>query len=151
MRIHIGSDHAGLHFKNRIVLHLTANGHEVVDHGPHEMDPLDDYPKFCIPAAIATAADPNSLGIVLGGSGNGEQIAANKVKGIRAALVWNEATAIAAREHNNANVIAIGERMHTEEEALALVDLFLATPFSNDERHVRRIAMISKYEETGVI
>ena len=151
MRIHIGSDHAGLHFKNRIVLHLTANGHEVVDHGPHEMDPLDDYPKFCIPAAIATAADPNSLGIVLGGSGNGEQIAANKVKGIRAALVWNEATAIAAREHNNANVIAIGERMHTEEEAFALVDLFLATPFSNDERHVRRIAMISKYEETGVI
>lgn len=151
MRIHIGSDHAGLHFKNRIVLHLTANGHEVVDHGPHEMDPLDDYPKFCIPAAIATAADPNSLGIVLGGSGNGEQIAANKVKGIRAALVWNEATAIAAREHNDANVIAIGERMHTEEEAFALVDLFLATPFSNDERHVRRIAMISKYEETGVI
>lgn len=151
MRIHIGSDHAGLHFKNRIVLHLTANGHEVVDHGPHEMDPLDDYPKFCIPAAIATAADPNSLGIVLGGSGNGEQIAANKVKGIRAALVWNEATAIAAREHNNANVIAIGERMHTEEAALALVDLFLATPFSNDERHVRRISMISKYEETGVI
>ena len=151
MRIHIGSDHAGLDFKNRIVSQLRANGHEVVDHGPHEMDPLDDYPKFCIPAAIATAADPDSFGIVLGGSGNGEQMAANKVKGIRAALVWNEATAIAAREHNDANVIAIGGRMHTEEEALALVDLFLATPFSNDERHVRRIAMISKYEETGII
>ena len=151
MRIHIGSDHAGLDFKNRIVSHLRANGHEVVDHGPHEMDPLDDYPKFCIPAAIATAADPGSFGIVLGGSGNGEQMAANKVKGIRAALVWNETTAVAAREHNDANVIAIGGRMHTEEEALALVDLFLATTFSNDERHVRRIAMISKFEETGMI
>ena len=151
MRIHIGSDHAGLDFKNRIVSHLRANGHEVVDHGPHEMDPLDDYPKYCIPAAIATAADPDSFGIVLGGSGNGEQMAANKVKGIRAALVWNETTAVAAREHNDANVIAIGGRMHTEEEALALVDLFLATPFSNDERHVRRIAMISKFEETGMI
>ena len=151
MRIHIGSDHAGLDFKNRIVAHLRERGHEVVDHGPHEMDPLDDYPKFCIPAAIATATDPNSFGIVLGGSGNGEQIAANKVKGIRAALVWNEATAIAAREHNDANVIAIGGRMHTEVEALALVDLFLATSFTYDERHVRRIAMISKYEETGTI
>ena len=151
MRIHIGSDHAGLDFKNRIVAHLRERGHEVVDHGPHEMDPLDDYPKFCIPAAIATAADPNSFGIVLGGSGNGEQIAANKVKGIRAALVWNEATAVAAREHNDANVIAIGGRMHSEEEALALVDLFLGTSFTYDERHVRRIALISKYEETGTI
>ena len=151
MRIHIGSDHAGLDFKNRIVAHLTALGNDVVDHGPHSLDPLDDYPVFCIPAAIATAADPDSLGIVLGGSGNGEQIAANKVKGVRAALVWNEATALAAREHNDANVIAIGGRMHTEEEALALVDLFLATPFSNDERHVRRIALITKYENEGTI
>ena len=151
MRIHIGSDHAGRDFKDRIVSHLSDLGHQVVDHGPHTFDPQDDYPRFCIPAAIATAADPDSLGIVLGGSGNGEQIAANKVKGIRAALVWNEATAIAAREHNNANVMAIGGRMHTEEEALALVDLFLATPFSHDERHVRRIALISKYENEGEI
>jgi ribose 5-phosphate isomerase B len=151
MRIHIGSDHAGLDFKNRIVSHLSDLGHQVVDHGPHILDLQDDYPRFCIPAAIATAADPDSLGIVLGGSGNGEQIAANKVKGVRAALVWNEATAIAAREHNNANVMAIGGRMHTEEEALALVDLFLATPFSHDERHVRRIALISKYENEGEI
>ena len=151
MRIHIGSDHAGLDFKNRIVSHLSSQGHDVVDHGPHTLDPLDDYPVFCIPAAIATAAEPDSLGIVLGGSGNGEQIAANKVKGVRAALVWNEATAIAAREHNDANVIAIGGRMHTENEALALVDLFIATPFTNDERHVRRIAMISKYETEGLI
>jgi ribose 5-phosphate isomerase B len=149
MRIHIGSDHAGLDFKNTIISHLTTQGHEVTDHGPHTLDPLDDYPVFCIPAAIATAADPESLGIVLGGSGNGEQIAANKVKGVRAALVWNEATAIAAREHNNANVIAIGGRMHTEAEALALVDLFLATPFTHDTRHERRIALITKYEENG--
>jgi ribose 5-phosphate isomerase B len=151
MRIHIGSDHAGLDFKGTIISHLTAQGHEVTDHGPHTLDPLDDYPVFCIPAAIATAADSDSLGIVLGGSGNGEQIAANKVKGIRAALVWNEATAIAAREHNNANVMAIGGRMHSEAEALALVDLFLATPFTHDARHERRIALIAKYEEEGTL
>ncbi len=151
MRIHIGSDHAGLDFKNRIVSHLSEQGHDVVDHGPHTFDALDDYPVFCIPAAIATAAEPGSIGIVLGGSGNGEQMAANKVKGIRAALVWNEATAIAAREHNDANVIALGGRMHTEVDALALVDLFLATPFTNDPRHVRRIALISKFEEDGAL
>ena len=151
MRIHIGSDHAGLDFKNRIVSHLSEQGHDVVDHGPHTFDALDDYPVFCIPAAIATAAEPGSIGIVLGGSGNGEQMAANKVKGIRAALVWNEATAIAAREHNDDNVIAIGGRMHTEVDALALVDLFLATPFTNDPRHVRRIALISKFEEDGAL
>ena len=151
MRIHIGSDHAGLEFKSQIIAHLSAQGHEVIDHGPHTLDPLDDYPVYCIPAAVATAQDPESLGIFLGGSGNGEQIAANKVKGVRAALVWNEATAIAAREHNDANVIAIGGRMHTPEVALALVDLFIATPFSNDPRHVRRINLITKYEETGQI
>ena len=151
MRIHIGSDHAGLEFKGEIISHLQSQGHEVTDHGPHTFEPLDDYPIFCIPAAIATAADVGSLGIVLGGSGNGEQIAANKVKGIRAALVWNEATAIAAREHNDANVIAIGGRMHPQEQALALVDLFIATPFSYEERHERRIALITNYEETGTI
>jgi ribose 5-phosphate isomerase B len=151
MRIHIGSDHAGLEFKKVIISHLTAAGHEVIDHGPHTLDPFDDYPVFCIPAAEATAAEPGSFGIVLGGSGNGEQIAANKVKGIRAALVWNEATALAARQHNDANVIAIGGRMHTQKEALELVDLFLATPFTEDERHVRRIAMITKFEEDGTI
>ncbi len=149
MRIHIGSDHAGLEFKNTIVSHLQAQGHVVTDHGPHTYDPLDDYPVFCIPAAEAVVADPGSLGIVLGGSGNGEQIAANKVKGIRAALVWNEATAIAAREHNDANIIAIGGRMHSESEALALVDLFIATPFSNDERHVRRIKLVAEYESSN--
>ena len=111
MRIHIGSDHAGLEFKNVIVKHLEGKGHTVIDHGPHVYDALDDYPVFCIPCAEAVASDVGSLGIVLGGSGNGEQMAANKVKGVRAALVWNLETAKLAREHNNANVIAIGGRM----------------------------------------
>ena len=151
MNIHIGSDHAGLEFKNRIVEHLKASGHNVVDHGPHAYDPLDDYPIFCIPAAEGVVNDPGSLGIVLGGSGNGEQIAANKVKGIRAALVWSHETAVLAREHNNANVAAIGGRMHTEEFALELVDKFIATPFPGDERHVRRINLVSQYESEGKI
>jgi ribose 5-phosphate isomerase B len=151
MNIHIGSDHAGLEFKNRIVEHLKASGHNVVDHGPHTYDPLDDYPVFCIPAAEGVVNDPGSLGIVLGGSGNGEQIAANKVKGIRAALVWSHETAVLAREHNNANVAAIGGRMHTEEFALELVDKFIATPFPGDERHVRRIKLVGQYESEGKI
>ncbi len=151
MNIHIGSDHAGLEFKNRIVDHLKSQGHNVVDHGPHSYDPLDDYPVFCIPAAEAVVKDAGSLGIVLGGSGNGEQIAANKVKGVRAALVWSHETATLAREHNNANVIAIGGRMHTEAFALELVDLFIKTPFPGDERHVRRIKLVGQYETEGKI
>ena len=149
MRIHIGSDHAGLEFKNKIVAHLKSKGHDVTDHGPHSFDPLDDYPVFCIPAAEAVAKDSGSFGIVLGGSGNGEQMAANKVKGIRAALVWSKETARLAREHNDANVISLGGRMHDEEFCLDLVDTFLSTPFSNDERHIRRISLISKYEKEG--
>ena len=149
MRIHIGSDHAGLEFKAKIIAHLQSQGHQVTDHGPHSFDPLDDYPEFCIPAALATAKDPGSFGIVLGGSGNGEQMAANKVKGVRAALVWSVEIAKLAREHNDANVISLGGRMHDEKLCLELVDTFLSTPFSNDERHVRRIGLISKYEEEG--
>jgi ribose 5-phosphate isomerase B len=151
MRIHIGSDHAGLNFKSVIIKHLESNGHEVIDHGPHSFDPLDDYPVFCIPAAQGVVADPGSLGIVLGGSGNGEQMAANKVKGIRAALVWNIETAVLAREHNNANVISIGGRMHAEDFCLQLVDAFIETKFPGDERHARRIDLMTKYEETGKI
>ena len=146
MRIHVGSDHAGLEFKNRIIEHLAAQGHEVTDHGPFEYDALDDYPKFCFPAAEAVAKDPGSFGVVLGGSGNGEQMVANKVKGIRAALVWSLETAKLAREHNDANVIALGGRMHPEKFCLDLVDAFLATPFTGEERHVRRIGQISQYE-----
>ena len=149
MRIHIGSDHAGLEFKNVIVKHLESQGHSVIDHGPHVYDALDDYPVFCIPCAEAVAKDPGSLGVVLGGSGNGEQMAANKVKGVRAALVWSIETAKLAREHNNANVIAIGGRMHSEEFCLQLVDTFITEPFPGDERHVRRIGLMAKYENEG--
>jgi len=149
MRLHIGSDHAGLELKAILIEHLRKSGHEVTDHGPHEYDALDDYPVFCIPAAEATAQDPQSLGIVLGGSGNGEQMAANKVEGIRAALVWSVEIAKLSREHNNANVISLGGRMHTPEVCKELIDAFIATPFTNDERHVRRIKLISKYETKG--
>ena len=151
VKIHIGSDHAGLEFKAKIITHLKNNGHEVTDHGPHQYDALDDYPTFCIPTAVATAKDPSSFGIVLGGSGNGEQIAANKVKGVRAALVWSIETAKLAREHNNANVISLGGRLHDEAFCLQLVDTFLATAFTNDERHVRRINQISNYENKSSI
>lgn len=151
MRIHIGSDHAGLELKTKLIEHLTSQGHEVTDHGPHVYDALDDYPVFCIPAAQATAEDSTSLGIVLGGSGNGEQMAANKVKGIRAALCWSVEIAKLSREHNNANVIALGGRMHSIEECIKILDAFIATPFSDDERHIRRINLISKFEDKGVI
>ena len=149
MRIHIGSDHAGLDFKNELITHLVMNGHDVTDHGPYEYDALDDYPDFCIPAAEAVAKDATSLGIVLGGSGNGEQMAANKVKGIRAALVWSIDTAKLAREHNNANVIAVGGRMHEADFVKLLIDTFISTPFPGDERHERRIEKIANYEITG--
>jgi ribose 5-phosphate isomerase B len=149
MHIHIGSDHAGLELKAALVAHLEHKGHQVTDHGPHEYDAVDDYPDFCIPAAVATVADPASLGIVLGGSGNGEQIAANKVTGVRAALAWNIVTAKLAIDHNNANVVGIGGRMHSIEECKAIIDAFVETPFSNDERHIRRINKIAKYENEG--
>jgi len=155
MRIHLGTDHAGLEFNKTLATHLTAAGHEVVDHGPTEYDALDDYPSFCINAAHAVVVDQRAgveaLGVVFGGSGNGEQIAANKVEGIRAALVWNESTAVLARQHNDANVISIGARQHTEEEAIRFVDLFIAEPFSGEERHARRIAQLAEYETTGHI
>jgi ribose 5-phosphate isomerase B len=155
MRIHLGTDHAGLDFSRHLKEHLTEAGHEVVDHGPTEYDPQDDYPSYCINAALAVVRDQDAgveaLGVVFGGSGNGEQIAANKVKGIRAALVWNESTALLARQHNDANVVSIGARQHTLDEATHLIDLFLAEPFSKEERHARRIAQLAEYEQTGRI
>ncbi|WP_285117057.1 ribose-5-phosphate isomerase [Leifsonia sp. fls2-241-R2A-40a] len=155
MRIHIATDHAGLDFSKHLQEHLTAAGHEVIDHGPVEYDPIDDYPAFCINAAAAVVRDQqagvDALGIVFGGSGNGEQIAANKVRGARAALVWSESTALLARQHNDANVIAIGARQHTVEEATSFIDTFIAEPFSFEERHVRRIAQLAEYEATGDI
>lgn len=149
MRVHIGTDHAGFELKNRLVANLTAKGHEVMDHGAHTYDALDDYPPFCTDVGEAVVAQPGSLGVVIGGSGNGEQIAANKVRGVRAALVWNEETAQLAREHNDANVISVGARQHTEEELEQLIDIFLAEPFSGQERHQRRIDLVARYEETG--
>jgi ribose 5-phosphate isomerase B len=148
MRVHIGTDHAGFELKNYLIAVLTEDGHELVDHGPQAYDAEDDYPVFCIPAAEAVVADPGSLCIVIGGSGNGEQIAANKVVGTRAALAYDLDTARLGREHNDANVIAIGARMHTQEEALEMVRLFLATPFSGDPRHARRIELLADYEKT---
>lgn len=151
MRIYLGSDHAGYDLKNHLVSWLTAAGHEAVDCGPHEFDAQDDYPPFVMLAASKTANDPDSLGIVIGGSGNGEAIAANKVDGIRAALAWSEETARLGREHNNANVISIGGRMHTEEEATRFVEVFIATAFTGEERHIRRIDMMTEYEKSGVL
>ena len=151
MRIHIGSDHAGLELKNELLAHLVNSGHDVTDHGPYEYDALDDYPDFCIPAAQAVAKDPTSLGVVIGGSGNGEQISANKVKGIRAVLAWSIETAKLGKEHNNANVVSIGGRMHSIDQCKEIIDAFIATPFSNDERHIRRINKMSQFEETGEI
>lgn len=155
MRIHIATDHAGLDLSHFLIEALGAEGHEVFDHGPTSYDPLDDYPSFCINAALAVvrdqAAGVEALGIVLGGSGNGEQIAANKVKGIRAALAWNLDTAKLARQHNDANVIAVGARQHDQAEVLELIRAFVAEPFSGDERHSRRIGKIAAYEQSGEI
>ena len=155
MRIHIATDHAGMELSAFLVGELTKLGHELVDHGPKVYDALDDYPGFCIAAAQAVVTDQSNgieaLGIVLGGSGNGEQIAANKVAGVRAALIWNADTAALARDHNDANVCALGARQHSQEEVLELVKIFVAKEFSNDERHVRRIGKIASFENTGEI
>lgn len=155
MRVHLATDHAGMDLSAHLLRHLTGRGFDVVDHGPREYDAQDDYPSFCIDAAQAVvddeAAGVPALGIVLGGSGNGEQIAANKVRGIRAALAWNLDTARLARQHNNANVVAVGGRQHSVEEATAIIEAFLNEPFSNDERHVRRIGQIARYEATGSV
>lgn len=155
MRIHIATDHAGLEFSQQLQSHLRDAGHDVVDHGPQSYDPVDDYPAFCINAARAVVTDQSAgteaLGVVFGGSGNGEQMAANKVKGARAALVWNVSTAKLAREHNNANVISIGARQHTVDEAILFIDTFITTEFPGDDRHQRRIAQLAEYETTGAI
>ncbi|MCL2422332.1 MAG: ribose-5-phosphate isomerase [Micrococcales bacterium] len=146
MRIHLAADHAGFDLKEAVAQHLRAGGHDVVDHGAHTYDAADDYPAFCTAAGQGVVDDPGSLGVVIGGSGNGEQIAANKVRGVRAALVWSDATASLAREHNDANVMAVGARQHSVDQALELVDRFVGTAFSGDARHQRRIDQVSAYE-----
>ncbi len=153
MRVHLGSDHAGLELKDHLMAWLLDRGHEPVDHGPFAPDPDDDYPVFCLRAAEAVAAERGDggecLGVVIGGSGNGEQMAANKVAGIRCALAWSAETATLAREHNDANVVSVGSRMHATEDAVRLVGTFLDTPFSGGERHLRRIGQLSTYESDG--
>lgn len=147
MRVHIATDHAAFDLKQYLVKELTALGYEVVDHGAPTYDAQDDYPVFVLPAAEAVVADPGSLGIVLGGSGNGEQIAANKVKGVRAGLAYNTVMARLTREHNNANVLSLGGRMQSLADALEMAKVFLETPFSEDPRHIRRIEMLDAYED----
>jgi ribose 5-phosphate isomerase B len=149
MRVHIGGDHAAFDLKAELVQHLLEQGHDVVDHGPDSYDPEDDYPVAVLRAAMGVRSDENSLGVVLGGSGNGEQIAANKVEGIRCALAWTVETARLGREHNDAQVLSIGARMVAVEDAKVIVDTFLATPFSGDERHRRRLEMVARFEATG--
>jgi ribose 5-phosphate isomerase B len=153
MRVHLGSDHAGLELKEHLLNWLADHGYEVLDHGPFVYDALDDYPVFCLRCADAVAADwqdgQQSLGVVIGGSGNGEQIAANKVKGVRAALAWSEETAELARLHNDANVLSVGGRMHAVEDMTRFVEIFLTTAFTGEDRHARRIAMLADYEKTG--
>ncbi len=151
MRVHLGSDHAGFDLKAALVARLSELGHEPVDHGPAVLDPVDDYPPFVLRAAEAVVADGGSLGVVIGGSGNGEAIAANKVAGVRCALAWSEETARLGRQHNDANVVSVGARMHDEATAVALVEAFLAEAYSGEDRHTRRIEMLSAYEQTDVL
>lgn len=146
MRVHLGSDHAGFELKSHLVSWLEAERYDAVDHGPVDFDPVDDYPPYVMRAAQAVVNDHGSLGIVIGGSGNGEAIAANKVAGVRAGLAWSEETASLARQHNDANVISVGARMHTMDEATRLIEIFLTTAFSGDPRHARRIEMIAAFE-----
>ena len=146
MRVHIGGDHAAYDLHQALVAHLREHGHEVNDHGPRSYDALDDYPVFVLRAAEAVAADPGSFGVVLGGSGNGEQMAANKVPGIRCALAYSTELAVLARAHNNAQIVSLGGRFTAIEEAKAIVDAFLAEPFTGEARHQRRIDMVSAYE-----
>jgi ribose 5-phosphate isomerase B len=148
MRVYLGSDHAGFELKQHLVEHLTKQGYECVDVGPHVYDPEDDYPSFCLHTGAQVVGDPGSLGIVIGGSGNGEQIAANKIAGVRSALVWRLEIAQLARQHNDANVLSLGAREHTLEEATSFAEAFLTTPFSGNERHARRIAQVAEYEKT---
>jgi ribose 5-phosphate isomerase B len=151
VRVYLGSDHAGFELKSAIVTWLGEAGHEVVDCGPASYDPEDDYPVFVMRAAEGVIGDPGSLGIVIGGSGNGEQIAANKVPGIRAALAWTAETAQLARQHNDANVLSLGARMYSVEDAVSFAKVFIETPFSGEPRHARRLAMIADFEKTAAL
>ena len=146
MKIYIGSDHAGYELKEKLKSFLSELNYEVIDKGAFELNPEDDYPDFIVPVAKAVAEDKESLGVILGGSGQGEQISANKIKGIRAIEYYGGNLEIIklGKEHNNANVLSLGARFINEEEAKEAVKTFIETPFSNDERHIRRINKIDK-------
>ena len=149
MRVYLGSDHAGFELKAALVKWLTDAGHEPVDCGPDSYQPDDDYPPYVMRAASRAVAEPGSLGIVIGGSGNGEQMAANKIRGVRAALAFSEETAKLARLHNNANVLSLGAREYPVADAVRFAQVFVQTPFSGESRHVRRLDMIAAYESSG--
>ena len=140
MKIHIATDHAGLESKNIIKKYLISKGHEVIDHGAHDYDPLDDYPDFIFPCALAVASDIKSRGIILGGSGQGEAMAANRIKGIRAAVFYSGPNEIIklSREHNNANILSLGARFMKESEILDVIEIWLKEPFEGG-RHQNRI------------
>lgn len=151
MRVYLGSDHAGFALKSRLVSHLRELGHDAVDCGPPDYDDDDDYPPYCLLVGTRVVADAGSLGIVIGGSGNGEAIAANKVRGVRCALAFSDETARLGREHNDANVLSLGARMYDEDTAVRFAEIFLATPFSGAQRHTRRLALVEGYEASGVL
>jgi|TARA_B100001250_G_scaffold211717_2_gene181657 ribose 5-phosphate isomerase B len=145
MKIHLATDHAGLDLKNSIKDHLIDNGHDVTDHGAYEYDALDDYPDFIFPCARAVASDPSSRGIILGGSGQGEAMAANRIKGVRAAVFYNGPNEIVklSREHNNANILSLGARFMSEEEIHDIIKLWFDEPFEGG-RHQRRIEKLDE-------
>jgi ribose 5-phosphate isomerase B len=151
VRVYLASDHAGLELKAALVAWLGEAGHEAVDCGPAAYDPEDDYPVYVLRAARGVVGDPGSLGIVIGGSGNGEQIAANKVPGIRAALAWTTETAQLSRQHNDANVLSLGARMYPVADAVGFAKVFIETPFSGQARHARRLAEIADFEKSGAL
>jgi ribose 5-phosphate isomerase B len=145
MKIHIATDHAGLDLKNIIRDYLISKGHEVTDHGAHEYDALDDYPDYIFPCAKAVASDLESRGIILGGSGQGEAMAANRVKGVRAAVFYNGPVEIVklSREHNNANILSLGARFMTEDEIYGIIEMWLDESFGGG-RHQRRIDKLDR-------
>ena len=149
MRVYLGSDHAGFELKTAVIGWLREAGHEPVDCGPETYVPDDDYPVYVMRAARAVIDNPGSLGIVIGGSGNGEQIASNKIPGIRAAVAWTDETARLARQHNDANVLSLGARMYSITDAVGFAKVFVETPFSQEPRHARRLEEIAEYEKTG--
>jgi ribose 5-phosphate isomerase B len=149
VRVYLGSDHAGYELKAALIEWLASAGHEPIDCGPAAYDGEDDYPPYVMRAASRAVSDPGSLGIVIGGSGNGEQIAANKIRGVRAALAWTDETARLARQHNDANVLSLGARMYPAADAMGFARVFVETPFSGDPRHVRRLEMVADYEKSG--